>query len=97
MSVKPPAYIEQSDIATKPSQMYAWDGTKPVRIPGDASGNLYTIDSTGMLIPRHDEQVIDESGAPATTTITYKLATVTKAVKTVGVSGTTTTITMTYS
>jgi hypothetical protein len=39
---------------------------------------------------------VDESGAPATTTITYKLATVTMAVQTIGVSGTTTTISMTY-
>ena len=96
MSVKRPAYIEQSDIATKPSQMYVWDGAKPVRVPGDASGNLYTIDSTGMMIPRHDQQVVDESGAPATTTITYKLATITKATKTITVIGTTTTISMTY-
>ncbi len=97
MSVKPPAYIEQSDIATKPSQMYAWYNGGPIRIPADVSGNLYTIDSTGMMIPRHDQQVVDESGSPTTTTITYKLATVTKAVKTIGVSGTTTTITMVYS
>lgn len=48
----------------------------------------------GMPIPPHDEQVIDESAAPTTTTITYKLAGVTKMVKTITVSGTTTTITV---
>lgn len=45
-------------------------------------------------IPAYDTQVIDESAAPTTTTITYTLAGVTVAVKTITVSGTTTTITI---
>jgi hypothetical protein len=52
------------------------------------------LDNKGMAEPYHDQQIIDESAAPTTTTITYKLAGKTVAVKTIGVSGTTTTITM---
>jgi hypothetical protein len=52
------------------------------------------VSSGGIVIPTHDEQVIDESGAPATTTITYKLGGATVATKTITVSGTTTTIAM---
>jgi hypothetical protein len=48
----------------------------------------------GFCIPRHDQEIIDEALAPATTVITYKLAGVTVATKTITVSGTTTTITM---
>jgi len=44
--------------------------------------------------PYHDEEVIDESLAPATVTITYKLAGVTVGTKTITVSGSTTTITV---
>ena len=77
MSVKPPAYIEQSDIATKPSQMYVWDGTKPVRIPGDADGNISTI-SIGSLVPKNYDYmaftyVVAGNGAGKAETITYKI------------------------
>lgn len=48
----------------------------------------------GMPLPPHDSQSIDASNAPATTIITYSLAGVTVAVKTITVSGTTTTITL---
>jgi hypothetical protein len=48
----------------------------------------------GMLIPRHNQQVIDESD-PNDVTITYKLDSTTVATKEIVVSGTTTTITMT--
>lgn len=53
-------------------------------------------DTADMPIPKHDTQVIDESSAPATTTITYTLSGVTVAVKTITVSGTTTTISIVY-
>ncbi len=49
---------------------------------------------TGFAIPAHDTQVIDESAAPATTVITYKLSGVTVATKTITISGTLTTITV---
>lgn len=42
--------------------------------------------------PYHDEEVIDASGAPSNTVITYKLAGVTVGTKTITVDGTTTTI-----
>jgi len=46
-------------------------------------------------IPSFDTQVIDESASPATTTITYKKNGTTVATKTIAVSGTTTTISVT--
>ena len=52
-------------------------------------------DIQGFQIPAYDTQVIDESLAPTTTTITYKLSGVTVATKTIGVSETTTTISVT--
>jgi hypothetical protein len=32
---KVPCHIENGNIGTDPSQMYAWDGTKPVRVNAD--------------------------------------------------------------
>jgi hypothetical protein len=87
---------EGAQIDTLPSQQYGWDGSKPVKIGADVDGNLYTVDKYGMLIPRHDKIVVDESLAPATTLITYYLSDVERGVKTITVSGTTTTIEMTY-
>lgn len=51
-----------------------------------------TVD--GFAIPMFDTQVIDESAAPGTTTITYKRAGVTVATKVITVVGTLTTITV---
>jgi len=48
----------------------------------------------GEIIPAHDQRIIDESD-PNNIGITYKLATVTVATKTIVTSGTTTTITLT--
>ena len=47
-----------------------------------------------MPIPEHNEIVIDESGAPATTVVTYKKDSATVATQTITVSGTTTTVTL---
>jgi hypothetical protein len=52
--------------------------------------------SQPMAIPKHDKRVVDESGAPAVTTITYSLNSVDVATKTITVSGKKTTIAMTY-
>ena len=49
-------------------------------------------DNKSLAVPYHDKQVIDESLAPATTVITYSLAGVDVATKTITVAGTTTTI-----
>lgn len=49
----------------------------------------------GFEIPAYDTQEIDESGAPAVTVITYKKGGVAVATKTITVSGTTTTISVT--
>lgn len=46
----------------------------------------------GLAEPYHDEEVVDESLAPATTVITFKLDGVVVGTKTITVSGTTTTI-----
>lgn len=54
-----------------------------------------SVTTDGFAIPKFDTQIIDEALAPATTVITYKLAGVTVATKTITVSGTTTTITVT--
>ncbi len=59
--------------------------------------HLMPVTVDGFAIPVFDQQVIDESAAPATTTITYKRAGATVAVKTIVVSGTTTTITVVIS
>ena len=59
------------------------------------SDNPLPVTVDGFSIPKFDTQEIDESLAPATTTITYKLAGVTVATKLITVSGTLTTITVT--
>src|SRR3990167_3719032 len=59
------------------------------------SDNPLPVTVDGFSIPKFDTQEIDESLAPATTTITYKLASVTVATKLITVSGTLTTITVT--
>lgn len=46
----------------------------------------------GLKEPYHDEEVIDETSAPATTVITFKLNGVTVGTKTITVSGAITTI-----
>jgi hypothetical protein len=68
--------------------------TVAIRVGTTAVGqdNLLPVTTDGFSIPVFDTQVIDESLAPATTTITYKRAGVTVATKTISVSGTTTTI-----
>lgn len=59
-----------------------------------SSTNPMPVTTDGFAIPMFDQQVIDESAAPATTIITYKLSGTTVATKTITVSGTTTTITV---
>ena len=61
------------------------------------STNPLPVTTDGFSIPKFDTQEIDESAAPGTTTITYKLASVTVAVKTITVSGTLTTISVVIS
>jgi hypothetical protein len=69
-------------------------GTYDVEYVSGPDGKIQVVTS-GLCVPRHDEEVIDEALAPATTVITYKLAGVTVATKTITVAGTTTTIKMT--
>jgi hypothetical protein len=68
-----------------------------IRVGSEAVGedNLLPVTTDGFAIPMFDQQIIDEALAPATTIITYKRAGVTVATKTITVSGTTTTITVT--
>ncbi len=42
---KPPAHVENGNIGTDPSQVYGWDtdGNAPVRIKGNADGEISTI------------------------------------------------------
>ena len=57
--------------------------------------NLFPVTTDGFAIPVFDQQIIDESLAPATTVIQYKKAGVLVATKTISVVGTLTTITIT--
>ena len=68
------------------------------KVGGGGGGSSVTVDNlykTGFSIPPYDTEVIDESGAPATTVITYSKNGSTVATKTITVSGTTTTISVT--
>jgi hypothetical protein len=58
----------------------------------DANGSLAI--NAGWIIPNYDQQIIDESASP-NVTITYKKNGSTVATKSIVVSGTTTTITVT--
>ena len=62
---------------------------------GASSVTVDNITQTGFGIPLYDTQVIDESGSPALTTITYQKNGATVATKTITVAGTTTTISVT--
>jgi hypothetical protein len=75
-----------------PSTVAIRVGTTPV---GD--NNPMPVTTDGFAIPMFDTQVIDESAAPTTTTITYSRDGTTVAVKTITVSGTTTTISVVIS
>lgn len=55
-------------------------------------GSQTQVMASSLFVPMHDEEVIDEALAPATTVITYKLDGVSVATKTITVAGTTTTI-----
>jgi len=57
------------------------------------AGYLQVSDQSGMSIPYHDRQVIEET--PTLTTITFSLSGATVATKTILVVGSTTTITIT--
>ena len=72
-----------------PSMVAVRVGTTAV---SDSNPLPVTVD--GFAIPVFDTQIIDESLAPGTTTITYKKNGVTVATKTITVVGTTTTITV---
>lgn len=72
-------------------------------IQGDDLGNIkvslgdpaqLALLQQSMPIPEHDEEIIDESGAPSTIVITYKKNSATVATETITVSGTTTTVTL---
>lgn len=49
--------------------------------------NGYIPTRSGLMIPIHDEQIIDDTNAPTTTIITYKLNNVTMGTQTISVSG----------
>lgn len=60
----------------------------------NAAGALQVSDQTGMYVPYHDKQVIDESN-PTYTTITLSYSSSTVAIKTIAVANSITTITLT--
>ena len=79
----------KSDL-TAPSMVAIRVGTSAV-----GSTNPLPVTTDGFAIPMFDTQEIDESAAPGTTTITYKLDSVVVATKVITVAGTLTTITVT--
>ena len=71
------------------------DADSQLAYPLLATSTGMLMATQGLSIPDHDQQVIDEAD-PNNITITYKFGGATVAVKTIAVSGTTTTITMSY-
>lgn len=73
--------------------------TVAIRVGTTAVGqdNPMPVTVDGFAIPMFDTQVIDESAAPTTTTITYKRSNVVVATKVITISGTLTTISVTIS
>jgi len=100
-SSKNPLAVMVVDRKGKHIEDFASELTAPsmvsIKVGNTAVGsdNPLPVTVDGFSIPKFDTQEIDESLAPATTTITYKLASVTVATKLITVSGTLTTITVT--
>lgn len=84
---------EGQQLDTLPVQMYVKDGND-VSALSIVNGAFLITDKNGMLIPRHDKQVIDESGVSVVITYSYKGTDV--AVKTISTSGKITTISIAY-
>jgi hypothetical protein len=95
-SIEQVEHIEVNGVPAKRVLVSGYDGVNLQDILVDSTGVIYTTDKDGMLIPRHNKIVVDESSAPANTVITYYLANVERGTKTITVDGTTTTIEMTY-
>jgi hypothetical protein len=86
---------EYSAVDAQPVVLYTKiDGASPAAYPliASAFGTLHV--STGLGIPAHNQQIIDEAD-PNNVIITYKNDGDTVATKTIVISGTTTTITVT--
>src|SRR3990167_5194503 len=100
-SSKIPLAVMVVDRKGKHIEDFKSDLTAPsmvsIKVGNTAVGanNPLPVTVDGFSIPKFDTQTIDESAAPATTTITYKLANVTVATKVITVVGTLTTITVT--
>jgi len=75
---------------TAPSMVSLKVGTTAI-----SETNLLPVTTDGFAIPIFDQQIIDESLAPAVTVIQYKKAGILVATKTISVVGTLTTITLT--
>jgi hypothetical protein len=86
---------EFAAIDAQPQVMYGKkDGNKVEAFPVLVGANGGLLVSQGSPIPFYDTQIIDESASP-NVTITYKSSGSTVAIKTIVVSGSTTTITVT--
>ena len=86
---------EYSAVDAQQIVLYAKrDADANIAFPVIASSFGTLVMTLGLAIPLHDQQVIDESD-PNNVTITYKLNSVTVAVKSIVISGSTTTITVT--
>lgn len=86
---------EYAAVDAQPVVLYTkTDSNSPAAYPLIASGFGTLHVSTGLGVPAHNQQVINEAD-PNNVIITYKLNGTTVGTKTIVVSGTTTTITVT--
>jgi hypothetical protein len=90
MTLAKEAFLENSNYATDPSQIYGWSDGKPVRIKCSQDG---VINVSGMPVPEHDQMVIDESDT-GIILITYKSGGLTVATKSVVTLNSITTVTL---
>lgn len=101
ISSKTPLSVRVVDNKGRPINDFGGAGGGPstvaIRVGTTAvsEDNPMPVTVDGFAIPVFDTQIIDESAAPALTTITYKKAGTTVATKTITVSGTLTTIAVT--
>jgi len=87
MGMQKPAYIEQSDIATKPSQQYGWENNAPKRIETE-NGAIVVRNVVGdikwdSIVPTFNatsDVYVFSYGGSTTATITVSYTDSTKAI-----------------
>ena len=86
---------EWSNLDAQPVVLYGKQTDNEVTAyPFTLGPNGELLVNSGLLVPLHDEEIIDTAN-PSISTITYKFLGVGVGIKTITVSGSTTTVTMT--